>query len=465
MNSSFDLILRQVRPLGGALCDIGIAHGKIAKIATTIAASGPDVNCRGQELRPGLNDHHFHLFATAAKDASLDLTGITDPNQLAKVIAEFSARLGEAETLRGIGYDERCAGMIGRQELDQWCPDRPMRLQDRTGALWILNSRMLDLLGTDPLPDCVECDAFRRPTGRVWRGDAWLRSQVSTKPPSLAKLSRQLAAYGVTGVTDAGATNGAEAAALFDTAIVAGELQQNLMVMGNVSLPISRLWQRGPLKLLYDERDFPPVDDVARVIMYARMQGRTVAAHCVTLAETIFFLEALELSGGARDGDRIEHGAFLPNWILPRLAESGLIMIAQPGFVLDRGDRYIAESALEDLPDMQRLASIDAAGIALAGSTDAPYASFNPWTAIRAACYRQTARGDVFGAAEALSPARACALFCGSLTHPNMPMPIGEGAVADLIVLEAPLDNMLRGLGSDQVSLTISNGRVIHQMI
>ena len=42
--------------------------------------------------------------------------------------------------LRGVAYHESVAGPLDRDRLDAWVADRPLRVQHRSGALWMLNS-------------------------------------------------------------------------------------------------------------------------------------------------------------------------------------------------------------------------------------------------------------------------------------------------------------------------------------
>ncbi len=87
----------------------------------------------------------------------------------------------------------------------------------------------------------------------------------------------------------------------------------------------------------------------------------------------------------AIDGDRIEHGSVLPVELLDRVRTLGLRIVTQPGFVLDRGDRYLAEVEHDDQPHLYRCRSLIDAGIPVAGSTDAPFGPEDPWQAVLAA--------------------------------------------------------------------------------
>jgi predicted amidohydrolase YtcJ len=429
VSRAFDLVLRQAQLPDGSVADVGVADGRFAEIAPTLARLDNDIDCSGKLILPGLHDHHIHLLATAARLQSVDLSGCTDSDVIVTALRAKATETAPGNWVRAIGYDERAVGIPDRRMLDTWLAHRPLRLQDRTGALWVLNGAALALIGDGPWPDAVETDATCQPTGRVWRGDDWLRGRIGNQAPSLGLLSQQLARWGVTAVTDAGANNGPDEAAIFATAIRNGELRQMLTLMGREDLPAADNYRLGPVKLLFDERALPELDDIVARIKTARAMDRPVAAHCVTEAELVTYLAALEQAGGACAGDRIEHGSMIPHSLIADIAQARLTVVANPGFIARRGDRYLAEVEPVELPNLQRLASLSAGGIALWGGSDAPYGPANPWVAIRAAMHRETPSGALLGASEALSGEAALALFTGN-------RPIQTGVAADCCIVD-----------------------------
>ncbi len=458
-----DLIIRNaVMPVGG-ICDVAVANGRIANIGSKLDAKGPELDAAGNLLLPGLIDHHIHLLATAARLESADLSGLVSEDEVIRRLREAEQVLAAGAMLRATGYDERAFDLPDSRDLDRWLPDRPLRMQDRTGALWLLNGLAMERLGTGPWPDCVEVDERGEPTGRIWRGDAWLRERLGAELPPVAKLGSELARLGITGVTDTGAANGPSEAALFNELLASGELPQKLQLMGDETLPVSDHFRRGPLKLLYDERDLPPLEEVARRIDIAREQGRAVAAHCITESELVYFIAALDLAGGARPGDRIEHGSEISGAMIPEIVAHGLAIVTHPAFVHDRGDRYLDTVAREELGGLYRLASLETAGLCLAAGSDAPYGSFDPWLALEAAKYRKTAQGRVLGVSEAMAVERTLPLYlrpfglsdCTSRT-------IEPGAEADFCVIEGSLQDLADCPDAGRVAATIVDGKVIY---
>lgn len=437
------LVLRDVRPWGRELADVALADGTIAAIGQCLPAGDEEIDGGGGVLLPGLHDHHLHLLALTARRQSVDLAGLTDSAAVARALRAAPA----GAWIRAVGYDERACGLPDTALLDGWVADRPVRLADRTGALRVLNSAAMALLAGPDLPPGAERDADGRPTGRFWREDAWLARALPQALPDLAAEGERLAALGLTALTDATAHNGPE-----EAAILTGALPQRLTLMGSEALEAGQGYVLGPLKLAYDERDPPPLEDIAARIGWARTAGRNVAAHCVTEAELALYLAALDMAGGAAAGDRIEHGGLIPAAFVPVIAAAGLIVCTNPAFIHDRGERYretLDEACGEELYPAAGLAG---AGIPLLGGSDAPYASADPWLAMRSAVTRRTAGGAVLGPGQRLSPEQALGLYCRG--------EIAPGAPADLILCEGTLADVLADLTPERLRLTLIGGRV-----
>ncbi|MEH6757416.1 MAG: amidohydrolase family protein [Parasphingorhabdus sp.] len=444
MKTSFDLIIRNACDTTGNLISVGIRDGIIAAIGPALDGVGAEYDAQQQTLGSGLHDHHCHLLATAARMESVDLT---DCRTEEAVMAQLRAGTGAPDGwIRAFGYDERAAGLPDRNLLDKWLPQPPLRIQDRTGAYWLLNSAAIARLGEQSLPSCVERDADGLPTGRIWRGDKWLRERIGGSPPSLSALGKKLARWGVTGVTDASASNGTVEAKL-----LAGAMPQRLVIMGSEELPAGEFYSVGPVKLILDENDLPPIDQTVLRIGAVRKLNRNVAAHCATLGELLFYLEALQQSGGARSGDRIEHGSIIPESMIGDIASAGLIVVTQPNFIHDRGDRYRAQIDEFELNDLYRLGSLLRGGVRVLGGSDAPYGDINPWIGLRAALDRRTRNGTVIGAGEAVDRRAALALYQNTR--------LAVGAPADLILYSWPEDTNKLGA----VSLTLIGGNIAWQ--
>jgi predicted amidohydrolase YtcJ len=457
------LILRNVEIAGRPGLDVRLDRGRIAEIGERLAGAGDSLDGRGGALLPGLVDHHIHLLATAAQSQSVPLEASRDAAGFERTLREALAARPPGRWLRATGYHERIAGELDRDALDRIAPDHPVRLQHQTGALWILNTRALEALTAEGPPPEAERDGAGRLTGRIWRGDAWLRQRLAADPPELAPLGRRLAAYGITAVTDTSATTDAAAAALLAQAHRSGDLPQRLTLMsaGALQAPGDAAFEVGPVKVLLDDARLPELETFVARIAGARAQGRAVAVHCVTAGELALTLAAFEIAG-ARPGDRIEHGGVIPGEAIPGLQQLGLTVVTQPAFVFERGDRYLAEVDLAEQGDLYRCASLLAAGVPTAASSDAPYASPDPWSGMRAAIHRRTRGGSPIGTAEQVAPSTALDLYLAEPRSPGGPARrITAGAPADLCLLSSPLEPSLAEPSAERVRATFIDGELV----
>jgi len=382
----------------------------------------------------------------------------------------LSAAAPQVGWVRGVGYHESVAGPLDRWRLDALAPARPVRIQHRSGALWILNSAAVDALGLDQGVDAPGVERDRRgwATGRLFRLDAWLREQLPRPaPPDLAEVGRRLSQAGVTGVTDATPGSGAAERALLADARRRGQLPQRIWLMGG-----GALWQSAldpmeedvrPLaqKILLDDRDLPHPDALTACIQAAHARRRPVAVHCVTRAQLVLALEAFR-GAGSQSGDRIEHASVTPPELLEPLRALGLTVVTQPGFVRERGDAYLREVEPREQRWLYRGRSFDQAAVPLGAGTDAPFGEGDPWRAMRAAVDRRTCGGQLLGREEALSPERALALFTTPASAPGgTPRRVAAGEVADLCLLAVPWRVAREQLSAAHVHATLCAGRQV----
>ncbi|MBS0391221.1 MAG: amidohydrolase family protein [Proteobacteria bacterium] len=420
----------------------------------------------GGAMLPGLHDHHLHLLAYAAAIDSVHC----GPPQLdcAQALAATLATVNTNSEgwIRGFGYHESVAGDIDRYWLDRVVPGRPVRIQHRSGQLWIFNSLGLQCLGVD---DACGIDPFERldgkPTGRLYGADSWIRERLGASMPALGEASRRLARLGITGVTDASPGNGLAEFRHFAAESEAGRLQQNVLVMGSEALDPS--WTApglsvGATKIHLREASLPSFDALCDRIEHSHRTGRPVAVHCVTLVELMLAVTALQ-TAGVQTGDRLEHAALATMEAVDLVREAGLHVVTQPNFIFERGDNYLASLPAEDLQGLYRTGSFAAAGVAVGAGSDAPYGDPDPWRAIAVALDRRTRTGRVLGAAEGLTPDSVLDLYCSDPQYPGgTRRSLEVGGVADLCVLDRPLARVFADAAAVNVRLTISRGRVVH---
>lgn len=455
------MLIRQARLLDGRLVDVRLDGDRIAAVDPARSAGqpvdGPALDARGGLLLPGLHDHHLHIAATAAALASVKC-GPPDRFTADGLVAALTSAPGDG-WLRGIGYHESVAGDLDRAWLDRAAPDRPVRIQHRSGRMWYLNSAALDLLlaGHEPPTGLYVA------TGRLFDDDAWLRRALASQLPDLGEVSRRWSAQGVTGLTDMSPRNGRQEAEWLAAEQFRGAMQQRLIVAGSAGL--GEVAGRpdlviGPVKFHLHEAALPDYANFMAAIRAAHAQGRGAAVHCVTETELVFTLAAFR-EAGTIALDRIEHASMTPAVLLEQLVDLGLAVVTQPNFVAERGDAYLADLPTDEWSSLYRLRSFLDAGLTLAGGSDAPFGSTDLWAAMAAAASRRTAGGPVLGLAEALSPEQALALFLADPVDLARTRKVEPRAVADLCLLDQDWPALRTDLAAARVTATIIRGRVV----
>jgi predicted amidohydrolase YtcJ len=434
------MLIRRGVMLDGAVVDI--------RVGEQIDAVGESLGPRSGEyvldaglgaVLPGLHDHHLHLRAAAAALDSLSVgpPTVRTKEQLAQVLTNTPP--GSDGWIRAVGYHESVAGELDRVALDALVPHTPVRIQHRSGALWILNSAALARVG---LPD--------HPDGRVPSADHGWTDALQRRGTDLAELSRRLTAFGVTGVTDATPDLTADDIVSLVVAHRRGEFRPTVRFLAPAKM------------ILHDDR--LDLDALTDWIIDHRLANRPVAVHCVTAAQLVVTIAALR-AAGTDPLDRIEHAAIVPYDNMVDLKELAVTVVTQPNFVSERGSQYLKDVPVDEQPYLWRIASLMATGIPVAGSTDAPFGAVDPWAAMRAAVNRTTGTGEVLGADERIAPRQALNLFLGQPDRPAQPRTVEVGQPGDLCVLTVPPADALTELASDMVAATVIGGEVVYTAV
>jgi predicted amidohydrolase YtcJ len=202
------------------------------------------------------------------------------------------------------------------------------------------------------------------------------------------------------------------------------------------------------LKIRLDEAGgelYPPQEVVNEQVWQAHRQGFPVAIHALEPSALVAALHALRLAQERwprRDiRHRIEHAALCPEACLDELADLGVTVVTQPGFLWHHGPRYLTDIDPEQQPWLYRVKSFLDRGIAVAGSSDAPVIPPPPLEGIAAAVTRRSSDGQVIGPAERVSVETALWLFTqGAAWACGLESEVGSitaGKRADLVLLEA----------------------------
>jgi predicted amidohydrolase YtcJ len=463
--------------------EIGSAPGLDVRLSRTVITEigaglhrdpgEPVLDAAGGALLPGLHDHHLHLRALVAAQASVDVTTTSRPEDFDRTVASAAQafahdRRTAGRSLRVIGWNDLTSGPLDRYRLDALTGSVPARVQHASGALWVLNSIALREAGVPGSQhQGVERDDSGEPTGRLFRMDSWLRDRLGTRLPAerfraeLGDFARKSARLGITGFTDA--TPGRDQSEVDELAelSVAGVLPQRLHLMAPPGLrpPACDSVTLGPAKLLLDDATLPRVADLAETIRDLHAAGSRAAVHCVSAEQLIVACEAVRIAGPA--GDRIEHASIVPPGYPAQLSRLGLCVVTQPGFIGSRGDTYLRDVPAPEQDWLYPCASLIRAGVPVAAGTDAPYGPADPWRCVADAITRRTPAGRVLGPAEQVSPRQALAMFFAAAADPRQVRLVSPGQPADLCILRLPLDAALAAPSAECVLATVAKGEIV----
>jgi predicted amidohydrolase YtcJ len=458
----------------GEATDVRMADGVVTEMGKGLAAAGSVVvDGRGGVLLPGLCDHHLHLHAMAAAATSVPCgpPQVTDARELRQALARAAGN--KDGWVRGTGYFESVAGDLDAVAIDRLHAARPVRIQHRSGALWILNTAAAAAAGLDAgKHPGIERDTRGRATGRLWRADDWLRSRLpAATPPSLAGIGRTLSSLGITSVTDATPELSASSAAAIAADMVTGRLPQRVQLLGTpLSAPTpgadelvpGRMPTIGPYKIVIADSQLPALDDLAALIAGAHAAGRPVAVHCASRVALFLLLAAFD-DAAVMPGDRLEHAAVVPAEAIESLQRGGLRVVTQPGFIAHRGDDYQRLMEPEDLANLYRFRTLLAGGVPVGLSSDAPYGPLDPWAVMQASMDRlPPGGGRSLGLQDRVSAEEALAAYLSGPEAPgNTPRRIRPGGAADLVLLYCSKQELLAGPDAAMVRMTVIDGQPV----
>lgn len=465
-NADFRTMDRQ-RPSAEAALIRGGRFAAVGADADVRAAAGPhyeDIDCGGDLLLPAFIDAHIHLLAYAASLVSVDCTPRAAPDiaSLLTAIAARAAVTPKGRWIRAVGFREsdlRERRHPTRWELDTAAPAHPMRLLHASGHGCVLNSRALALAGITVASEEPPGGMIGRrledgePDGLLLGMNAAVERAV---PPlayddlraQVAEANRRLLGFGVTAVQDMGVQNDAASFRLFQRLREDGAVTVDVTPAVGIE-PFLRGerppgWS-GMVKLVIEdlgEALHPDSHQLAEQLHAVQQRGARAAVHCIgqaAIEQAITAFEDLARSGPIQARrHRLEHAALCTPEQARRAAALGLLIVCNPGFLAESGDRYLRELSPHELPLLHNLATFTTAGIPAAIGSDAPVARPDALGSIAAAVTRRTANAQRLPGATAsveaavLAHTRNAAIAGGQASERGVLRP---GAVADLVRL------------------------------
>ncbi len=475
-----------VRTADGAIgTSILVRDGLIAAIGdrAELLGSAPETVYQDGYLLPGLRDAHLHPVAYAAALRGMTLATAADFDDISNRLRAGAAASPGDNPVLGMRLNEetlRELSLPTRHVLDRAVGGRPVLIHRYCGHVAIANTAALRIAGidehtADPAGGVIDRDADGQPTG-VLRETAIelvaerLDSGSEVSPEELLDGLRRLAAVGITSIgailrTGAGAwaSLGNEA----DIAIAAADrmpikvgayiIEESPDTVAATKARLDAAPDRlrwlgikrfadgsfgGHTAAMHEPYlDVPTtgtmrLTSIDKAITAASLAlGGGAAIHAIgdaACSRVIDMLEELIASGADPRKLRIEHASVLTDHDVDRLSRRRIIAAVQPPFLGSEANWLGKRLSNDQLRRTYPFATLDAAGVTLAGSSDCPVEPPDPWAGMALARDRAGMVTE-----ESLSAQRALAMYTtGAAFALEEPVPLAIGSPADFIVVD-----------------------------
>jgi predicted amidohydrolase YtcJ len=403
------------------------------------------IDLGGRAALPGLVDAHGHLMHLARVRLTLDLRGCDSEAAAAERVRQRAAKAGPGEWISGRNWDQNLwpgARFPDKASLDRAAPHHPVALVRIDGHATWANSAALRAAGIeratrDPEGGLIARDARGEPTGLLVDTAQRLLHGVEPRPSdeqfdrAVRDCLDDCLAVGLTGIHEMGAE--LYALASYRRLLERGQFpfRNYVAVAGRSASTWGHYRERGPealgdgrvtigaLKLMADGAlgsrgaalHEPYCDDpgnsglvlmdgpeVERLTLEALPLGFQVCVHAIGDRANTLVLDAFERAlGRAPRPDhrlRVEHAQILTEGDVPRFARLGVLPSMQATHCTS--DMAWAPERLgpERLRGAYAWRSLLATGVVVAGGSDFPVESPNPFHGIHASITRRPRTGE-----------------------------------------------------------------------
>ena len=476
-----------------------VAVGDSDEVRSALGPDATHVDLRGRALVPGFCDPHNHFSMTTFEPRSVDcrIPPLAGKAAVLDAIAAAAAGNPAGQWIWGLGYPARIVGDDGgllRSELDEVAPNNPVCVMDSSYHACYANSAAMALVGIDrdtpdPRGGEIHHDAQGEPNGILWERamdpvhHASMRSYIDTFGPDVvAGLVQQNAkrhlSHGITSVGDALVMpESAEIYRLTDErgmlpivihqmrggpgffaapedaaggAFMEDDVSDRLRG-GIVKIFMDPVWPSPAMTVCHADGSTEHAGDpyygqeeVDHLVLDAASHGLQVAIHCIGNHAIEQGLNAFEraMREVPRDDPRyrIEHFSFGVADQIERAQSLGVILSAQPPFLLATGDFFESRTAEAGIvsPPIPYRSMLDA-GVTVASGSDFPCAPVEPLLGLFSLVSRRARDGHVIAADQAITPLEALRTYTlNSATAMFREHEVGSievGKRADLVVL------------------------------
>ncbi|WP_326891101.1 amidohydrolase [Mesorhizobium sp.] len=482
-----------------------------------------EIDLSGRAIVPGFIDGHLHPMPMIFFAMSADLSGAHDMTAVGARLHAQQARLAADEWLIGVQFESNrlpAGDVLDAVLLDQWFPDRPVLIYGRDGHGVVVNSVVLamlsaDELASDPAGGTIGCDASGHPDGRFFEKAVRLvQAKTPTPAPNrmldaMGEVFARLARSGITSIGamlqsddegpagEAGRLESFIALALPELvaqsiyAIVIGRTLAGVKALASSALNDLRRGTRARAIKIFADGTFGsctacmnqpysdrgcthgymtlPEDEIYRRMEAAHLAGYQICIHAIGdrgIANCVRLFERLLAEHPQEDHrHRIEHASIADSELIARIARIGLHICSQPLFIRSEMAWLPTRLGEERTGHVYPFRDFLDAGIALAGSSDAPIEDTDVIAAIDFAVNR-----GGFHPQQGVSVREALDMYTANAARlqfeENDKGSLDAGKLADLVILDRdPLSIPAQDIGTLSVMATMIRGRFVHDLI
>ena len=394
-------------------------------VGMSILSTLQEIDGTGMTVTPSFHDTHMHLLSYAANSLTYDIgLGKLSKDVFINLVRKAAWDQRNADVVRVSGMDHGFTNMpenlqVDNTLLDEALPDRPLRIQTRSGHAHVLNSAAMHLAGIVDSTDEPEGVTFQRhlSNGRLngvfWEAAEYLDNRLPgidqcELKKGVRKALETFRVNGINHLTDATHINDIARYQLLSGCLKEFAPDMELLFMpgfdrfrdfvdlgmtyksrhNGISLGAIKIMLTGSAGLTY-----PDNNTLTEMVRECHSFGFPVAIHSVDMDSTDIVIDVL--SDDSLAGDRIEHASELTDDQIHKMSQISLNVSTQPSFIYERGDGYLNSDAASRIDKLYRLKSLLSAGIVVGASSDCPVTNPDPIKTIYSSVTRRTSAGAI----------------------------------------------------------------------
>ena len=487
---------------------------------------GPEtrlIDGEGNTLIPGLIDSHMHALFAGIESMGVSFQGAKSKEDFVSILSEKAAKVPVGKWIKGSDWNELVwekREAPTREDLDRAAPDHPVLCCRLCHHVYAVNSKALEIAGItkdtpDPDGGIIGRDAQGNPNGLLYENSAM--GLIDAVIPELTEeelihaielIGKTMNAFGITSCIDANMSFDCMRAYLQADKQARLTYRSSMMfyldkAWGDIDYHLNRIYEmpavtgfgnsmvkfngikvtldgipatgtaamRKPYEHMPETSGYTTIteEEMKKVARLAAKYNWQIGVHCcgdrsadVAIAS---FMEAYQENLNDARHYIIHHAVMQPDQ-LPLMKKYNIPITVQPTIAWKMGEQALIGEEMTNR--YMQFKSCSDAGILVAGSTDCPVVSCNPFWGMYGAITRLGADGKVYGADQAYTPAQTLIMWTKAsayFSHDEDKMGSVEvGNFADYALIDTPvLEASPEQIRDTRVLKTVLGGKIVYE--